>query len=45
MSETGDRAVLTDETSEQRSWVWGGHAPLGLALALSTLVIDQAHKW
>lgn len=27
------------------SWFWGGYSPLGLTIALATLVVDQAHKW
>jgi signal peptidase II len=27
------------------SWLWGPYAPLGLAMALATLAVDQAHKW
>ncbi len=45
MSEIEDSAVLTSTARAPRGWIWGGHAPLGLALALSTLVVDQAHKW
>ncbi len=45
MSETEDSAVLVNSAPARRGWIWGGHAPLGLAFALSTLVIDQAHKW
>ncbi|HWV81523.1 MAG TPA: signal peptidase II [Hyphomicrobiaceae bacterium] len=45
MSEIEDSAVLGDAVRAPRGWIWGGHAPLGLALALSTIAIDQAHKW
>lgn len=45
MSEIGDRAVLTDEPGERRGWLWGRHAPLGLALALAAFIVDQASKW
>jgi signal peptidase II len=45
MSEIEDTSVLVNTPRTQRGWIWGGHAPLGLTLALSTLVIDQAHKW
>ena len=27
------------------SWLWGPYSPLGLTIALATLVVDQAHKW
>lgn len=45
MSEIEEHAVLGSAVRTQRGWIWGGHAALGLALALSILVIDQAHKW
>jgi signal peptidase II len=45
MSEIEDRAALEDGASAPRGWLWGGHAPLGLALLLPVLIIDQAHKW
>ena len=32
-------------TSRYDSWLWGPYSKLGLAVALATLVIDQAHKW
>jgi signal peptidase II len=28
-----------------RSWIWGSYSRLGLAVALVTLVLDQATKW
>jgi signal peptidase II len=28
-----------------RGWLWGPHSRLGLAVFLTTLVLDQAHKW
>ncbi len=45
MSEIDDSAALATDASARRGWLWGGHAPLGLALLLPCLVIDQAHKW
>jgi signal peptidase II len=27
------------------SWLWGPLSPLGVGVAMLTLVIDQAHKW
>jgi signal peptidase II len=45
MSEIEDRGLLQNEASPRRGWLWGGHAPLGLALLLPVLIIDQAHKW
>lgn len=32
-------------SGESRSWLWSRWAPLGLIVALATLVIDQAHKY
>lgn len=29
----------------QKSWLWGQWSRLGLTVALSTCLIDQAHKW
>lgn len=26
-------------------WLWGPHTPLGLVLAVLTLLADQSHKW
>lgn len=31
--------------AERKGWLWSGFAPLGLAVALATLLIDQAHKY
>jgi signal peptidase II len=31
--------------SDRRGWLWGRWSQLGLAIALVTLVADQAHKW
>jgi signal peptidase II len=28
-----------------QSWLWGPLSPLGIGLAVLTLVVDQAHKW
>jgi signal peptidase II len=42
---TPDANVSATATPGPSSWVWGGHARLGLALALATFAIDQAHKW
>ena len=27
------------------AWLWGPLTPLGLGVAIATLVVDQAHKW
>ena len=32
-------------SSSRKSWVWSHAAPLGFAVALVTLLIDQAHKY
>lgn len=45
MSDAENGIVVENAPSERRGWLWGGHAPLGLALLLATLVIDQVHKW
>jgi len=36
---------MTLEDTAKSSWFWGKHSALGLAVALATLVIDQAHKF
>lgn len=33
------------ETSAPRGWCWGPYSRLGLAVALVTLILDQANKW
>jgi Signal peptidase (SPase) II len=34
------------ENSQTRlAWFWGPYSALGLAVALATFAIDQAHKW
>ena len=45
MSEIEERATTTESLGQRRSWLWGGHAPLGLTLLLAAFVIDQAYKW
>ena len=29
----------------ERAWLWGAYSALGLAVALPTAILDQAHKW
>ena len=29
----------------EKSWLWGAHSALGLAVALATFALDQAHKY
>lgn len=36
---------MTEPAAEPRSWLWSPYAALGLKIALTTLVIDQTHKW
>ena len=36
---------MTTENSGVRGWLWGPYSRLGLAVFLTTLVLDQAHKW
>lgn len=31
--------------ASNRAWLWGRYSALGLAVALPTAIIDQAHKW
>jgi signal peptidase II len=31
--------------AESKSWLWGRYSAVGLAIALPTAAIDQAHKW
>jgi signal peptidase II len=45
MSEIEDRAASDADLGRRSGWLWGSHAPLGLALLLPSLLIDQAHKW
>lgn len=33
------------QSATNTSWLWGPYAHLGLAVALTSLIIDQAHKW
>jgi len=33
------------EISAPRGWLWGPYSLLGLAVALVTLILDQANKW
>jgi signal peptidase II len=33
------------QTSALRGWLWGPYSRLGLAVALVTLILDQANKW
>lgn len=37
--------VVDRAPDERRSWLWGGYAPLGLALAVAAFIVDQASKW
>ena len=39
------RRCPSSETPPPRGWLWGAYSRLGLAVALATLVLDQAHKW
>lgn len=33
------------QTQSDKRWLWSRFAPLGLAVALATMLIDQAHKY
>lgn len=35
---------MTSVGDDRQSWVWGRYSAVGLATALATLIIDQAHK-
>jgi signal peptidase II len=45
MSDPRADSPATEAAGHGGGWLWGYHAPLGLAVLLPTLVIDQAHKW
>jgi signal peptidase II len=32
-------------SATKASWFWGAFSKLGLAVALATILVDQAHKW
>ena len=36
---------MTTENTSLRSWLWGPYSRLGLVVFITTVVLDQAHKW
>jgi signal peptidase II len=45
MSEIEDGMAPSDDARQAAGWLWGGYAPLGMAMLLPAFAIDQAHKW